>query len=117
LILTASLKPELLRERLAAPGPRLLSILSYLVLSSDSAEPKSPLFDELQTFLKSVEDLDSVRAVALGAFAAALFESRKQVVVASSKLLLQTTRQRLGLTEESEKEPYVRMMLDRMDVH
>ena len=85
------------------------------MLSSNSAELKSRLFDEVHTFLKSTKDVDSVRAVALGAFAAALFEGGKENVVAQSKLLLHTARQRLG--EASEREPYVRMMFEKMDVH
>jgi hypothetical protein len=116
LLQTGHMTSSLFREQLTSEG-NVLAMFTYLVLSSADVQTENPLVAEIYSSAKLSPDLGKIRSLALGAFAAALFHSADTAVVSHSKSLLNIVQQRLAaLSVTSEKEPYIYLILEKMDI-
>jgi hypothetical protein len=117
LILAGLMTENVLKGQLSRADGQLLAIMTYLTLTNSGLQSGNQWVQELTSTVQSARNVQKIRPIALGAFATNLFRSGDGLALANSKSLLGTIRQRLGtLGVAIEKEPDLRLILEKMDV-
>ena len=108
------MNPSVAQAQLARVETDVLAILVYLVITGPAPGSPGVSLRDIHGAVTALRDLDRSRAIALGAFAAGLFRGD---AATPAKSLLRAVRQRLGeIGVAPDRDPYLHLMLEKMDV-